>query len=81
MNIFDKRKAKRAINKTARHFGESELQVRKDMQEALDEAWETSRNDPAARDAWERYFPGGEKPALDQFIATLGRRLKEEQLR
>lgn len=81
MKIRERLKVKRAIKGTALHFGESELQIRKDMQEAIDEAWAASRTDPAARDAWEKYFPGGEKPSLDQFIATLGLRLKEEQLR
>ncbi len=81
MKIFDDMKAKRAIKGTARHFGESKLQVRKDMQEAIDEAWEISRTDPAAKAAWEEYFPGGEKPTLEQFIATLGRRVKEQQER
>lgn len=81
MKIRDRMKANRAIKGTARHFGESELKVRKDMQDAIDEAWEISRTDPAAKAAWEEYFPGGEKPSLEQFIATLGLRLKEEQQR
>ena len=81
MKIRDRMKAKRAIKGTARHFGESFLHVRKDMQEAIDEAWEISRTDPAAKAAWEEYFPGGKKPSLEQFIATLGLRMKEEQQR
>ena len=72
MKIRERMKAKRAIKGTARHFGESELQIRKDMQEAIDEAWAASRTDPAARATWEVYFPGGEKPSLEQFIARLG---------
>lgn len=78
MNIFDTMKGRSVIRRTAGHFGESELQIRKDMQEALDAAWAT--DDPAAKELQERLFPGG-KPSLEQFIVTMGRYIKEQQER
>lgn len=76
MKIFDRMKGRSVIRQTADHFGESELQIRKDMQDALDEAWATA--DPEAKALQEQLFPGG-KPTLEEFIVTLGRHIKEQQ--
>lgn len=78
MKILDNMKGRSVIRCTADHFGESELQVRKDMQEALDAAWAT--DDPAAKKLQEDLFPDG-KPTLEQFIVTLGRHIREQQER
>ncbi len=58
MKILDNMKGRSVIRRTADHFGESELQVRKDMQEALDAAWAT--DDPAAKKLQEDLFPDGQ---------------------
>ena len=76
MKIFDSMKGRTVIRRTADHFGESELQIRKDMQEALDAAWAT--DDPAAKKLQEELFPDG-KPSLEQFIVTLGRYIKDQE--
>ncbi len=76
MKIFDTMKGRSVIRRTAGHFGQSEQQIRKDMQEALDAAWGT--DDPAAKELQGKLFPDG-KPTLEQFIVTLGRHIKEQQ--
>ena len=81
MKFHDKRKAKRTIRKTAQQFDVSPAQCRKDMAEAIDEAWENSRGDPAALAVWNEYFPSGQKPSVEEFIAVLGNRIKTEQNR
>lgn len=76
MKIFDTMRGRASIRRTADHFGQSEEQIRKDMQEALDAAWATA--DPAAKKLQEEMFPGG-KPTLEQFIATVARQIREQQ--
>lgn len=78
MKIFDNMRGRASIIRTAEHFGQSEEQIRKDMQEALDAAWAT--DDPEAKALQEQLFPGG-KPTLEQFIVTLGRHIREQQER
>ena len=51
------------------------LEVRLSIQEAINEAWANSRTDPAAKAAWDEYFPDGRKPSVEAFIAHLGNRL------
>lgn len=77
MTIFEKRKAKNTIKKTAKLHGVTAQQCRADMEEAIDEAWKTSRQDPAAKAAWDKYFPDGQKPSVEEFIMVLGTKLKE----
>lgn len=74
-----KRKARRAIRGTAAHFGITAQECQDEMQAALDEAWENSRHDPAARAAWERYFPDGKKPSLEDFMARLAAEINESR--
>lgn len=47
---------------------QSDEQIRRDLQEALDAAWESS--DPAALQLQGELFPAG-KPTLEQFIEVL----------
>lgn len=76
MRIRDSIKAKRSIFLSALHSGVSYADCRKEMAAAIDEAWATA--DPAAKARQDQLFPGG-KPTPEQFIATLGTMLKEQQ--
>ena len=74
MKISDAMKGMDVIRQTARHYGVTEEEVRRDMQEALDAAWGSS--DPEVRAFQEQLFPDG-KPCLEDFIITLGKYMKE----
>lgn len=76
MKIFDTMRGKAAIRGTADHFGQTPEQVRRDMQEAIDAAWNT--DDLAAMKLQRELFPDG-KPTPEQFIATVAKHLKSHQ--
>ena len=71
-----KRRSRRAIRQTAAHFGVTEQECRNEMQAALDEAWATAQQDPEVRSEWEKYFPDGCKPSLEDFMARLAAELR-----
>ena len=73
MKIFDTMKGKAAIRGTADHFGEAPEDVRREIQAAIDAAWDTE--DPAAITLQRELFPYG-KPTPEQFIATVAKHLK-----
>lgn len=73
MKIFDTMKGKAAIRGTADHFGEAPEDVRREIQAAIDAAWDTE--DPAAMTLQRELFPDG-KPTPEQFIATVAKHLK-----
>lgn len=63
------------IWKVSRAEGLPRKKIRKAMQEALDAAWEEAwqQGNIYGQVAWQKYFPGGKKPSLPEFIITLGR--------
>lgn len=75
MRLFDSLKGKAAIRGTADHFGETPEDVRREIQAAIDAAWNTE--DPAAMTLQRELFPAG-KPTPEQFIATVARHIKEK---
>lgn len=76
MKIRDSMKAKKAIFLSALRSGVSYTDCRKEMAAAIDKAWATT--DPAAKARQDQLFPGG-KPTPEQFIATLGTMIREQQ--
>lgn len=76
MKIRNTMKAKKAILFSSINSGISYADCRKEMAAAIDEAWATT--DPAAKARQDQLFPGG-KPTPEQFIVTLGSRIKEQQ--
>ena len=42
----------------------------------MDEAWASSRNDPVASAYWEKMFPGGRKPSLEEFICRVAKEVE-----
>ena len=63
MTIEEKRQATDAIRKMALMEGVDEAAARRELQAAIDEAW----NNPAGRAAQQRIFPEG-KPSVEEFI-------------
>ena len=75
MTIEEKLRAKLVIREVARQEGKSPATVRAAMQEALDDAWEKSLNDPEGSAVWRGYFPDGKKPSLDEFIVQMAKHI------
>jgi hypothetical protein len=60
------------IRYLAKKEGSSPRELRREMQAVIDEAWEN----PAAAASWNRYFPDGKKPSVEEFIWRLGGEVK-----
>ena len=73
MKIFNNLRGKAAIWGTADHFGETPEEVRREIQAAIDAAWDT--DDLAAMKLQRELFPDG-KPTPEQFITTVAKHLK-----
>lgn len=73
MKIFDNLRGRAAIQGTADRFGQSPEDVRREIQAAIDAAWDTE--DPDAMKLQEDLFPDG-KPTPEQFISTVAKHLK-----
>ena len=70
MTLKESFKAKAIIHAVALKENQSVEHVRKEMQEALDAAWEAAWAPGNIRGqvAWQRLFPGGRKPTVEEFI-------------
>lgn len=53
--------------------------VEREIQLALDEAWEASQDDPVAKAHWQRLFPDGKKPSQEEFIKRLAQELSDRE--
>lgn len=76
MTIKEKMKAKMVILTLAQRNGTTASAIRASMQEALDEAWNTSRASPESKATWNEYFPSGKKPSVEEFIVRLSNEIK-----
>lgn len=65
------------IKTVAEQEGTTPAEVRAEMQEAIDEAWENSGDGKTA--AWKEYFPNGQKPSVEEFIIILGNRIRRDR--
>lgn len=72
MTIRDQIRAKVAIRKLARKEGVHSEDVRKEIQNAIDAAWDNQ--DPAVKWQQLQMFPAG-KPTPEQFIARVARQI------
>ena len=73
MKLFDNLRGRAAIQGTADHFGQPPEDVRREIQAAIDAAWDT--DDLAAMKLQRELFPDG-KPTPEQFISTVAKHLK-----
>lgn len=76
MTIKEKVRAKLVIWKVALAANKSPAEVRKEMQAAIDLAWQTTT--PATLEAQHHRFPAG-KPTVEEFMIELGKQLKNMQ--
>ena len=78
MTLQEKIRAEATIRAIAQEEGIQPQEVRQAMQEALDEAW-AARRTPGnlrAQLAWQRLFPAGRKPSVEEFLVRLSRASK-----
>ena len=66
-------KARKTLWMIAAQKGCSVTHVRRSIQECIDDAWNRtwSPGNIRAQVNWQRLFPGGEKPTVEQFIICL----------
>lgn len=78
MTLQQKMKVEKTIQTIALQEGMQPQKVRQAMQEALDNAW-TAGHAPGnihAQLAWQRLFPTGSKPSVEEFILVISKSLK-----
>ena len=73
MTQIEKAKVTAAIQAVATKDNKSIEEIRQVMQEALDIAWANAwqAGNLRAQVIWQRLFPGGEKPTVEEFIHHL----------
>lgn len=76
MTIQQRNHVNQLIQDLAKSKGRPASQIRKEMREAIDAAWQTS--DPAAQARQRQLFPEG-KPSLELFILRLAGMLPPAQ--
>lgn len=66
------------ILKVAQQQNKSAAEVRRDVQEALDEAWAEAwtPGNVRAQIKWQRLFPGHRKPTVEEFISRIAAELQ-----
>ena len=81
MTLIEWLKVKKTLWIMAVQQGCSMTQIRHSIQECIDEAWNNawSPGNIEAQVQWQRMFPGGKKPSVEQFIAAMARRLKDDK--
>ena len=74
---MSKRKGKSGniFKENAKQHGVSVAEVMRDIQEAIDEAW--NNPDPAIRESQRKMFPNG-KPSIEEFIKAMAKQMKWE---
>ena len=72
MTFEELARAKETIQFVAEQNGTTAEEVRRSMQEALDDAWSTAwqPGNIRAQLVWQQHFPGPRKPTVEEFIIT-----------
>ena len=76
MTLKERLRVDEIIRELADRQGVSPAQIRREIQECIDDAWANKTRESAA--AWLEYFPDGRKPSVEKFIVTLGKRIRNE---
>ena len=69
-----KSKGLKALEQVAIQNGVSVAEVRKEIEIAIDAAM--ANPDPAARDFWDKYIKNNQKPAPEEFIIYIAKKIK-----
>ena len=77
MTLIEWLKAKKTLCILAAQQGRSVADIRGAIQAAIDDAWNRAwtPGNLHAQVAWQRLFPGGNKPTVEQFLVVMGRKL------
>ena len=77
MTLIQRLKVQKTLFILAAQEGCSVADVRGAMQAALDDAWNNAwtPGNLQAQVAWQRLFPGGNKPTVEEFIAAMAGKL------
>ena len=81
MTIMEWLKVKRTLWILAAQEGCTVTQIKQSIQECINEAWAISWT-PGNKNAqlhWQRLFPGGHKPSVEQFIIGIARATRDLQ--
>lgn len=78
MTIKERIKAHLVLCAVAQKYGQPVEHVRREVQAAIDAAWDQAwqPGNLQAQVEWQRRFPGGCKPSLEQFLITMGQQLR-----
>ena len=71
--------AKKAIKMTAKKYGISVKAMRKEMQAAINEAWQSCPDDGVTRAKQAKVPCSGDIPTPEELIAYIGKRLEEHK--
>ena len=79
MTLIEWFKVKKTLWIMARMQGLTIAQVRRSIEVSIDEAWRRVWTPGNLKDQviWQELFPGGEKPTVEEFIVTMGRKLSD----
>lgn len=77
MTFIEYLKAKKTIWLLAAQEGCTMAQARRSMQDCIDEAWDRAwtPGNLQAQVNWQRIFPGGKKPTVEEFIVGMARKI------
>ena len=75
MDAHERRNVNRVLRTMAREWRCPEWMVRRTIQNAIDQSWESSMQNPEAKAVWCKYFPDG-KPTLEEYILFQGRKFE-----
>ena len=79
MTLAEKLRIKATLGVIAAQEGCSVAHIRKEIQASIDDAWENTGTpgNLQAQLSWQRLFPGGKKPTVEEFIAAASRSLQK----
>ena len=77
MTLIEWLKAKRTLWILASQKGCSMAQIRQEIQECIDDAWDRAwmSGNLQAQQNWQQLFPDGKKPTVEKFIVVMARKL------
>ena len=78
MTLKERLHAKASLYTVAAREECNVAQIRNDIQAAIDEAWDTAwvQGNLQAQANWQRLFPHGKKPSVEEFIAVMANQIK-----
>ena len=81
MTLYDQMKAKRTLSIIAAKEGCSVKDIRQSIQASIDDAWNRAwtPGNLQAQVTWQRIFPGGRKPTVEEFIIAMAHNITAKE--